>query len=224
MSTSLQYSDKSRPTVFERPTLGHTIRLGELFDERTNQFLGVQLYREDSIKYFTTVADVNRTDLSLSLSDSVTSKASILDVDPSLSLDVLTGLVKAKGSASYLKDSKSNSQVRSWAMALKMQTEERRLLFAENGLVHNILRTLEETHVANGFATHIVSAVVYGGNVIIRMAESSREAVEEDLTRNLALDLNNLKGLVPLTGEAAADTKEDFSNLDNKFDLKVRIS
>jgi len=210
--------------VFERPTLGHTIRLGELFDERTNQFLGVQLYREDSIKYFTTVADVNRTDLSLSLSDSVTSKASILDVDPSLSLDVLTGLVKAKGSASYLKDSKSNSQVRSWAMALKMQTEERRLLFAENGLVHNILRTLEETHVANGFATHIVSAVVYGGNVIIRMAESSREAVEEDLTRNLALDLNNLKGLVPLTGEAAADTKEDFSNLDNKFDLKVRIS
>lgn len=207
--------------MFERPTLGHTVRLGELFDERTNQFLGVQLYREESIKYFTTVADVNRTDLSLSLSDSVTSKASILDVDPSLSLDVLTGLVKAKGSASYLKDSKSNSQVRSWAMALKMQTEERRLLFAENGLVHNVLRTLEETHVANGFATHIVSAVVYGGNVIIRMAESSREAVEEDLTRNLAVNLNNLKGLVPLTGEAAAHTKEDFSNLDNKFDLKV---
>lgn len=224
MSTGLQYSDKSRPTVFERPTLGHTVRLGELFDERTNQFLGVQLYKEDSIKYYFTIADVNRTDLSLSLSDSVMSKASILDIDPSLSLDVLTGLVKVKGSASYLKDSKSNSHVRSWAMALKMQTEERRLLFAEDGLGHNTLGPVQDTYIADGLATHFVSSVVYGGNVIIRMAESSGEAVEEDLTRELDLHLNNLKSLVSLTGETAADTKEDFSNLDNKFDLEVRIS
>ena len=210
--------------MFERPTLGHTVRLGELFDERTNQFLGVQLYKEDSIKYYFTIADVNRTDLSLSLSDSVMSKASILDIDPSLSLDVLTGLVKVKGSASYLKDSKSNSHVRSWAMALKMQTEERRLLFAENGLGHNILGPAQDTYIADGLATHFVSSVVYGGNVIIRMAESSGEAVEEDLTRELDLHLNNLKSLVSLTGETAADTKEDFSNLDNKFDLEVRIS
>lgn len=103
MSTGLQYSDKSRPTVFERPTLGHTVRLGELFDERINQFLGAQLYREDATKFDSTVSDVNRTDLSLSLSDSVMSKVSILDIDPSHSLDVLTGLVKAKGSASYPK-------------------------------------------------------------------------------------------------------------------------
>lgn len=207
--------------MFGRPTLGHTVRLGELFDERTNQFLGVQLYKEDSIKYYFTIADVNRTDLSLSLSDSVMSKASILDIDPSLSLDVLTGLVKVKGSASYLKDSKSNSHVRSWAMALKMQTEERRLLFAENGLGHNILGPVQDTYIADGLATHFVSSVIYGGNVIIRMAESSGEAVEEDLTRELDLHLNNLKSPVSLTGETAADTKEDFSNLDNKFDLEV---
>lgn len=223
LPTALRCSDKCQPTVFDRPTLGHAVRLGELFDERTNQFLGVQLYEEETIKYYFTVTDISQTCFSLSLSDSVLSKAGILDIDPGVALDALTGLVKVKGSASYLNDSKSNSQARSWAMALKIQTEERRLLFAENGLGHNVLGPIKDTYVADGFATHFVSSIIYGGNVIIRMTERSREVAEEGLTEKLHLDLHNLKNLVSLTGDAEADTREGFSSLDNKLDLEVRF-
>ena len=220
--TGSQYLEKVAPSMLERPSLGHAIRVGELFDERTNQFLDVQLYEEEEIKKKTVTVPINHTDLSLSRSNCIKDKCDILDIDPTLSLDILTGLVKVKGSASYVTDSESHSGSRSWAMALKVQTEKHQLLFAEGKLGYNALGTVKDNYLTNGPATHFVSTIVYGGNVIISMKERSTEVIEhEKLTRELSLELDNLKRAISLTADASIATKSKFEYLDNMFDFTV---
>ncbi|KIM63795.1 hypothetical protein SCLCIDRAFT_1213956 [Scleroderma citrinum Foug A] len=187
-SSSPQFSEKGKPlSVFQRPTLGRIVRLGELFDERRNQFLGVQL--------------------TLSLSNSVEDKSNVLDINASLALDVLGGLVPVRGSASYLRSSKTNSQKRSWAMALKMRTEEHRLLFAE--LDSKVVEGVKEYFTPA--ATHFVSAITYGGKIVINMTERSSDLTGDDIGGSLELELDRLKSTISLKGDAVADVKGEFN-------------
>ena len=219
-SSSPQFSEKGKPlSVFQRPTLGRIVRLGELFDERRNQFLGVQLYKEEAIKNNIVITEIKHTDLTLSLSNSVEDKSNVLDINASLALDVLGGLVPVRGSASYLRSSKTNSQKRSWAMALKMRTEEHRLLFAE--LDSKVVEGVKEYFTPA--ATHFVSAITYGGKIVINMTERSSDLTKKnDIGGSLELELDRLKGTISLKGDAVADVKGEFNVLDNKFDLVVR--
>ncbi|KAI5983107.1 hypothetical protein EDD15DRAFT_1917461 [Pisolithus albus] len=222
MSSGLPSASKGPPTVFQRPTLGCAVRLGELFDERTSGFLGVQLYAERAIKF--AVTNIKQTDLTLSLSNSLEKKANLLDIQANLSLGILSDLVKVEGSASYLNDAKSNSQARSWILALKVRTEERRLLFAEDALSINVLDMVKEDYIAENRATHFVSSIVYGGNLIINMTERATEVTnEESIEGKLGLELEKLKGAVSLKGKAEAKIKDQFKGMDSKFDLVVSV-
>lgn len=91
-----------------------------LASSSTNAPVGVQLYEEKSTEV--AVTNVKHTDLTQALSNSLEKKASLLDIQASLSLEVLGGLVKAEGSASYLNDAKCNSQAQSWTLVLKVRT------------------------------------------------------------------------------------------------------
>ncbi|KAI6152594.1 hypothetical protein BKA82DRAFT_35042 [Pisolithus tinctorius] len=80
------------------------------------------------------VTNVKHTDLTQALSNSLEKKATLLDIQASLSLEVLGGLVKAEGSASYLNDAKCN--------------KERRLLFAEKEMATNVLDMVRKDYIA----------------------------------------------------------------------------
>ncbi|KIM63810.1 hypothetical protein SCLCIDRAFT_23978 [Scleroderma citrinum Foug A] len=102
-SSSPPFSEKGKPQpMFNRPTLGHAVRLGELFDERRNKFLSVQLYKEEAIRNNIVITDNKHTDLTLSQSNSVQDRSNALDINASLSLNVLSGLIPARGSASQV--------------------------------------------------------------------------------------------------------------------------
>ncbi|KAI6146301.1 hypothetical protein BKA82DRAFT_4514914 [Pisolithus tinctorius] len=191
-----------------------------LFDERTGRFLGVQLCEEKSTEV--AVTNVKHTDLTLALSNSLEKKATLLDIQASLSLEVLGGFVKAEGSASYLNDAKCNSQAQSWTLVLKVRTEERRLLFAEKGMATNVLDMVKKDYIAQKRATHFVSSIIYGGNLIINMTERATEVTnEESVEGKLGLELNQLKGAVSLSAKADTKIKAQFEGMNSKFDLVV---
>ncbi|KAI5981477.1 hypothetical protein EDD15DRAFT_367839 [Pisolithus albus] len=165
------------------------------------------------------VTNIKQTDLTLSLSNSLEKKANLLDIQANLSLEILSDLVKVEGSASYLK---SNSQAWSWILVLKVLTEERRLLFAEDALSINVLDMVKKDYIAENRATHFVSSIVYGGNLIINMTERATEVTnEESIEGKLGLELEKLKGAVSLKGKAEAKIKDQFEGMDSKFDLVV---
>ncbi|KAI6146289.1 hypothetical protein BKA82DRAFT_1000461 [Pisolithus tinctorius] len=150
------------PTDFQRLTPGYTVCLDELFDERTGRFLGVQLYEEKSTEV--AVMNTKQTDLTLSLSNSLDKKASLLDIQASFPLDARGGIVKVEGSTSYLSDAKRNSQARPWILVLKVRTKECRLILSEKGMVTNVLDVVKTKYIAEKRATHFVSSIVYGGD------------------------------------------------------------
>ncbi|KAI6032305.1 hypothetical protein PISMIDRAFT_688545 [Pisolithus microcarpus 441] len=220
MSSGLPSASEGPPTVFQRPTLGCAVRLGELFDERTSHFLGVQLYKETPAK--PSVTRIYNSDLTLELSNSLEKKTRLLDIQGNLSLEILSGLVKVEGSASYLNNAKNNTQARSWTLVLKMKTEEHRLLFAEDGLSTNVLDMVKRDYIAENRATHFVSSIVYGGNLFINMTERATEVTkEESIEGKLGLELERLKGSISLKGEARAKAKAGFDSVKSKFDLVV---
>ncbi|KAL4077680.1 hypothetical protein J3A83DRAFT_4369019 [Scleroderma citrinum] len=186
MSTFPQYVEKIEAKVFHRPTFGYAARIGELFDVHKNQFLGVQLYDEEVMKKNIQTFPSN------GMGDT---------------LDMLADVVETKGSSSYLKDTSTCGKARPWALALWMQTEEDHLLFEEDSLGYNILDIVKEIHLTNGLATHFVSSVVCGGNVVTTMTE------KYDPTRTQPFNLMNLMYRTRAEGK--------FDCLDNKFDLAV---
>ena len=210
------------PVVFKTPTLGHAVRLGELYDQRSGQFLGVQLYAEDSIQVAET--DIKHTQLSLSLSTTLEDKASLLDIYAKLSLEIMSGAISVTGSASYIKDTKSNTNEQAFALALKMRLNEKRVLFAEDALGRNVLRVASEDYIATGSATHFVSGITYGGNFIVNLvARQSQLEEDEKIEGQLQVKLNYMKGAISLEGEAKAKITDEFKSMDDKFDLVVCV-
>ncbi|KAF9224222.1 hypothetical protein BS17DRAFT_780673, partial [Gyrodon lividus] len=144
----------------------------------------------------------------------------VLDIKANLSLEILGGLVEVRGSASYLNDTKSNTHERAWAMALKMQLHERRILFAEDDLGRNVLEVAIEDYISPNLATHFVSSIVYGGNLIVNLvARSSKLSRDERIEGNLEAELNSLKGMVDLNGRVGMEVKDKFTGMNDKFDV-----
>ncbi|KIK20385.1 hypothetical protein PISMIDRAFT_594630 [Pisolithus microcarpus 441] len=168
------------------------------------------------------VIPLNHSDLTLSLSDLLKKKINLLDIQAKLSLEILGGLVKVEGSASYLNNAKNNTQARSWTLALKVRTGERRLLFAEDAMSTNVLEMVKKGYIADNRATHFVSSIVYGGSLIINMTERTTGVTsEESIEGKLALELDQLKGAISLKAGAEAKIEAQFEGVNSKFDLVV---
>ena len=208
------------PVVFDMPILGRAVCLGELYDQRSGKFLGAQLYPRGKVQ--DPITNVKHTDISLTPSNTHEQRASLLDVNPYLSLQVLSGLVKASGSACYLNDKKSSIREYAYAIALKVRFYEERIPFTESVLGRNVLPVAYEDYVGTRLATHFISSIVYGGNVIINLiARQSELSDDEKVEGQLRAQLDKLKDAISFQGSADARTKGEFSNLNGKFDLIV---
>ncbi|KAI6043706.1 hypothetical protein EDC04DRAFT_2951781 [Pisolithus marmoratus] len=203
----------------KRPTFGYSAQLGELFDERTSRFLGVQLYRQNSTT--AVLADARRTDVALSSSVSLETDTELLDISAGLSLEIVGGLVQVGGSATYLKDTTSNSRTRSWVLALKVRSEEHRLVHAEEDMSSNVLDVVKNDYIPH--ATHFVSSITYGGNLIISMTARSMEVTDENMCEEkLRLQFAALHQQALLCAtQAKAEAKARFKWMDSKFDMVV---
>ena len=211
-------------TTFETLVLGNnTVKLGELYDARKSQFLNVQMYSANLIDQYTTTTDIKFTELGLKMSNSREDKVNIIDINAQLSLEVLGGLVKAKGSAAYLNDTRANTHEKSWAMFLKQRLREERLAFAEDALGSNVLSYAQKNYIKTEQATHFVSSIVYGGRLIINLvAVTSKLSEKEKIEGALEAELQKLKGVVDLNAQASMAIKSQYNNLNNKFHVEVR--
>ena len=211
------------PVVFNTPTLGRAACLGELYDLRSGKFLGVQLYPQDKVKEVET--NIRHTELTVSLSTTLQQKATVIDINAQLSLDVLGGLVEVSGSASYLNDEKSNTNEYAYALALKMRLKEKRILFAEPELGRKVLDIVEKDYINTKLATHFVSSITYGSNYIVNLVARQTEITKEErIEGKLQASLDKLKGAICLEGSVDAKMKEEFKDMDVKFDLVVCAS
>jgi hypothetical protein len=67
-----------------------------------------------------------------------------------------------------------------------------------------------------------ISAIQYGGNIIIRMTEeTSKLTGAQKVEGALEVRLEKLKGAVDASASASAEIKNEFADLNDKFDILV---
>ncbi len=200
----------------EMACLGRPFRLGMLYDCRNDMLVpGMTLWNDQTLKDFIQSEPQVGSDFEVIAEDNLESKASKLNVNASLKLSFLGGLVEVSGSAKYLDDRKSsNHQSR---VSLKYWSTSRfdQLTMDHLGNIqyHDI--------VSKKIATHVVVAVLYGADaffVFDRKVEDVKSFRE--VHGKMEVLIKALPGICEIKGDAEIDMRDEDKKEADKLECK----
>ncbi|XDV53593.1 hypothetical protein PO909_022061 [Leuciscus waleckii] len=147
--------------VIETAALGRPFQLGMLYDCRKDALIpGITLWDQEKLQQSLRVRPQINTNFKITASDSIKDKSSLLNIDDSLKLSVLGGLVNVTGAAKYLNDTKKSFKQQRLTLHYHSTSRFEELtmnhLRPENIVHHEVLD--------NDAATHVVTAVLYGAD------------------------------------------------------------
>ncbi|XP_039509721.1 NACHT, LRR and PYD domains-containing protein 14-like isoform X3 [Pimephales promelas] len=147
--------------VIETAALGRPFQLGMLYDCRRDALIpGITLWDQEKLQQSLRVRPQINTNFKVTASDSIKDKSALLDIDDSLKLSVLGGLVNVTGAAKYLKDTKKSFKQQRLTLHYHSSSRIEELsmnhLAPENIVHHEVFD--------NDAATHVVTAVLYGAD------------------------------------------------------------
>lgn len=122
-------------------------------------FKGVKLWDEEER---TEEHNQPSTFLKVVIADSFESKSSLLDVDSSMKLSVLSGMVKVGGSARYLLNKKKFQHQSQVTLHYKATTK-----FKQLTLNPQKIKNIKLTDNVGSSATHVVTGILYGTNAFV---------------------------------------------------------
>ncbi|XP_016118179.1 uncharacterized protein [Sinocyclocheilus grahami] len=174
--------------VIETAALGRPFQLGMLYDCRKDALIpGITLWHPEKLQESLRTRPQIDTDFKVSASDSIEDKSTLLNIDGSLKLSLLGGLVNVTGAAKYLNDTKKS--FRQQRLTLHYHSTSR---FEELTMNHLASENIVYRDVFdNDAATHVVTAVLYGANACFVFdrevsADENKSTVDGEV--NAALD------------------------------------
>ncbi|RXN17484.1 verrucotoxin subunit beta-like protein [Labeo rohita] len=147
--------------VIERAALGRPFQLGMLYDCRKDALIpGITLWDPEKLQQSIRTRPQINTDFKVMASDSIENKSSLLNIDGSLKLSLLAGLVNVTGAAKYLNNPKTSFRQQRLTLHYHSTCRFEELtmnhLAPENIVHHEVFD--------NDAATHVVTAVLYGAD------------------------------------------------------------
>ncbi|XP_045925757.1 neoverrucotoxin subunit beta-like, partial [Micropterus dolomieu] len=141
--------------------LGRPFTLGMFYDARTDQRIpGLTLWDEETLQENTVESSQHSSAFEISASDSIESRSFLLDVDASLKVSYMCGLIEVGGSAKYLNDTKKFKNQDRVTCQYKATTH-----FKQLSMTH--LTTMDKHQIdviQKSSATHVVTGILYGAN------------------------------------------------------------
>ncbi|XP_032903597.1 uncharacterized protein LOC116990166 [Amblyraja radiata] len=194
--------------------LGRPFQLGMLYDCRSDTLIqGVTLWDLQTLHKNLDRRDEPSTKFHIIASNSMESKSAALNVSGSLKASFLGGLVKVKGSAKFLSDTKASEQQARVTLQYKATTRFDQLAMNHLGK-HNITypSVFDE-----GSATHVITAVLYGAQAffVFHQMASSTEKMQ-----NMQGNMEAIIKLLPkiaLQGEVSVEMTEEQKSHAEKF-------
>ncbi|XP_055048004.2 verrucotoxin subunit beta-like isoform X3 [Misgurnus anguillicaudatus] len=147
--------------VIEVAALGRPFQLGMLYDCRKDALVpGITLWNEEKLKLSIRSHDQINTDFKVTASDSIEEKSNLLNIEASMKLSLLGGLISVTGAAKYLNDTKKSFIQQRLTLHYHSTTRFDALsmnhLASENIAHHEVFD--------HDTATHVVTAVLYGAD------------------------------------------------------------
>ncbi|CAF3300324.1 unnamed protein product [Rotaria socialis] len=179
--------------AIERKALGRHGIVGSLYDIRTDTLEGGNLFNKELPESFIRLQDSANVSYHIDFNNSQKETFNNMNIEASLKLSLLGGLIDVAGSAKYLKQTKTNSHTVRVTFMYKAKTKQEHLLINTADLYKYFsLDALE-----NPNATHVVIGIIWGANVAAtfeRVVEN-REAVEQ-LEGQLSVVLKSIAGSI----------------------------
>ena len=210
----------SAADTISREALGRVAEIGDLYDATTDRFCGISMFREhftrNSPAIFVTGNHLSQ--ISTSISSSLTDKLHVLDVTADLSLSVLAGFIKLDGAAKYLNEKKISFKSVECALLYSIKTVVEKL-----NMWHEEAKKLVYVDALTyPRATHVVVQIDWGANCIIRVTDHNNEDKgKTEVKRNLMAKMNKLKGILSVTGNTEVVMTEAEKENWRKFSLEI---
>ncbi|XP_066531645.1 verrucotoxin subunit beta-like [Hoplias malabaricus] len=213
-------------SILEISALSRPLHLGMLYNALNDQLIpGFSIWKTEDIDKATVVRPQPSTRFQVAGSESLSEKTSLLEVSASVKLSFFCWLIKAGGSAHYLKSNTSSTHQCSVTLRYHKSTEFKELRISE--LDSPNAQILEVTD-----ATHVVVGVLYGADAIMEFQQTASNALDK---KEIQGDLHVMIKKIPsieISGDGSLkmddDDKKKVQNFSCKcfgdFDLKENPS
>jgi hypothetical protein len=208
--------------LIERQAIGRSGSIGSLYDIRTDQFVMGSLFKGELPLSFIKTSDCANVSYWLDFHNSQKETLDNLNIEASLKIGLMAGLLKLEGSAKYLKQTKTNSNIVRATFIYKAKTKKEDLQVSADGL-HEYFSSFA---FENPDVTHVVIGIKWGANVA---ATFERTVEKRDDVKRIegALGATFSKPGLSFSGQAKIDydnqQKMDLESLTISFSGDVLI-
>ncbi|KAM9840700.1 stonustoxin subunit beta-like [Aulostomus maculatus] len=203
--------------ILTMSALGQPFTIGMLYDARKSLLVpGFTLWDETTLTQHTTVSPQRNSQFSITASDTIESKSSMLDIDASLKASFLGGLIELEGSAKYLNDQKRYKNQSRVTFKYKATTHFKQLSMTSLGT----LDTHQTEVIEKGLATHVVTGILYGANAFFVF---DSEKLEESDVQKIEGSMQALIKKIPsfdVEGKVDIKLTDEEKALTKKFSCK----
>lgn len=205
----------SSPFVI-RPALGQRVKLGNLYDARTDTFIPASLFQHDLTPDMVQTMHMPSTDITITKGDTYLDKFGALGIVGDLAASFLAGFVEVSGSSRYLLDNRQTNSVIQSCLRFKITALDEEIDFSNSSVKEMVASDALKTD-----GTHIVTKISWGSECIVsarRNVDSSRDLVQ--ISTQLENDLAVLKSaIMSVDGAFGRSNDDNLSGIteDNEF-------
>ena len=198
--------------------LGRPFDLGMLYDRRSDQLvLGKTLWSPDHLGQAVSTITKPYTNSEVLAEDTIDDKTSALNIEASLKLSFLGGLINVQGAAKYLDDRKTSSHHSRVVLKYETTTELKQLTMEHLGRGKVQFPEVFDQDIA----TDVVVGILYGAKAfLIFDQEVSKDESEKEVHGNMKVLVNALPG-ISIDGRGSVDITEDQKKKTEKMHCKM---
>ena len=200
------------------PALGRPFDLGMLYDRRSEKLIvGKTLWSPDHLGQAVKTITKPYTNSEVLAEDTIDDKTSALNIEASLKLSFLGGLVNVQGAAKYLDDRKTSSHHSRVVLKYETTTELKQLTMEHLGRGKVQYPEVFDEDIA----TDVVVGILYGAKAfLIFDQEVSKDESEKEVHGNMKVLVNALPG-ISIDGRGSVDITEDQKKKTEKMHCKM---
>ena len=200
------------------PALGRPFDLGMLYDRRSEKLIvGKTLWSPDRLGQAVKTITKPYTNSDVLAEDTIDDKTSALNIEGSIKLSFLGGLVNVQGAAKYLDDRKTSSHHSRVVLHYETTTELKQLTMEHLGRGKVQYPEVFDQDIA----TDVVVGILYGAKAfLIFDQEVSKDESEKEVHGNMEVLVKSLPG-ISIDGSGSVDITEDQKKRTEKMHCKM---